>query len=632
MKKLNKLVCGLIITTMLLGGCGTKDPAPSTTGVSGDYKATVSGLNGDFEVTTVFEDSKIKDIIIGENKETEGLGKTAMDSIKEKIVANQTIKVDVVAGATISSNALLDGVKAAIKDAGLNEEDFLKDIAAGEDVTIDAEVVVVGGGGAGLASAVSAAQNGAKVVLIEKTEALGGNTVRAGGPFNAVDVEMAKKEAPQSDAAMDTVRALAEKEAKSPEHQKWMDQLKADLEEYDANGGGYLFDSIALHVLQTYDGGDYVGKLPFIEKLVTSAPEAAEWLHENGLNWRDRLTTCPGGLWPRAHTPENAAGSDYIVVNSKCADELGVDIKLDTKAEELIVDESGRVVGVNATKSDGSKVTLNASKGVILASGGFAANKEMRKQYVPSLSESLQTTNNPAMQGEGIKMATAIGAGTTGMEWIQCLPLGNPETGGLNGWIGGNGCDYYYQINTDGERFMAEDGRRDYMTQKLLEQDGQLSYVITDNNEEGKAGKTIWGDDIEELVKQGKVFRADTIEDLAKQIGVDPATLKATHDHFNDCVDGKATDEFGRHLFGHRIEEAPFYASSRMPTVHHTMGGLTIDLDCHVLNTDGEIMPGLYACGEVTGGIHGANRLGGNALVDIHVFGKTAGASAASGK
>ena len=627
MKKFNKVIVTLLMVSMLLVGCG-KDNA----GVSGSFTEKTSGMNGEFEVTTVFEDSKITAIEIGENKETEGLGKTAMDSIVEKIVANQTIDVDTVTGATISSTALLEAVKAAIKEAGLSEEDFSGAIAAGEDQTIDTEVVVVGGGGAGLASAVSASQNGAKVVLIEKTDALGGNTVRAGGPFNAVDVEMAKKEAPQSEAAMETVRALAKKEAKSPEHQAWMDQLQADLDAYDAEGGDYLFDSIALHVLQTYDGGDYVGKLPFIEKLVQSAPEAAEWLHENGLNWRDRLTTCPGGLWPRAHTPENAAGSDYIVVNSKCAEDLGVEMILDCKAEELIVDENGRVTGVLASKSDGSKVTLNASKGVILATGGFAANKEMRKEYNPNLGEQLGTTNNPAMQGEGIKMATAIGADTTGMEWIQCLPLGNPETGGLNGWIGGVGCDFYYQVNTAGERFMAEDGRRDYMTNKLLEQEGQQSYVITDTNEEAEQGKTIWGDDIEELVKQGKVFRADTIEELAEQIGIEPEVLKATHDHFNDCVDGKAEDEFGRHLFGHRIDKAPFYASLRMPTVHHTMGGLVIDLDCHVLNTDGEIIPGLYACGEVTGGIHGSNRLGGNALVDIHVFGKTAGASAATGE
>ena len=437
---------------------------------------------------------------------------------------------------------------------------------------------------------------------------------------------------PATDAAMEKIYKLTEAEAKSEEHQKWMDQLKSELDEYNAGPKDHLFDSIALHVLQTYDGGDYVGKLPFIELMVEKSLPTADWLHDNGLNWREELATCPGGLWRRAHIPENAAGSDYIKVNSKLAEELGIEIMKDTAAKHLIQNEEGRVVGVEAEKTDGTKVTVNASKGVVMATGGFAANKEMRKQYVPALGEQLGTTNNPAMQGDGIKMGEEVGAATTGMEWIQCLPLGNPETGGLNGWVGGNGCEYYYQVNNEGKRFMAEDGRRDYMTNKLLEQDGQFSYVITDTNVEGEAGTTIWGDDIDKLVENGKVFRADTIEELAEQIGVDPAVLKETHDNFNKCVEEGNDPEFGRTLFVNKVDTAPFYASPRMPTVHHTMGGLEIDLTCHVLDADGNVIPGLYAAGEVTGGIHGANRLGGNALVDIHVFGKIAGESVATDK
>ena len=626
MKKFFKVVAMLAIASMLLVGCGGSE------GVNGSYTTKTTGFAGsEFEVTTTFKDSKITKIEVGENNETEGIGKAAMETMIDKVISSQSIKIDAVTGATLSSNALLEAVKLAIKDAGLKEADFSGSASAGEDQTLDTEVVVVGGGGAGLSAAVSAAQNGAKVILIEKTDALGGNTVRAGGPYNAVDPEMAKNTEAQTPAAMENIRALAKKEARSPEHQKWMDQLQADLDAYDAAGADYLFDSIALHVLQTYDGGDYVGKLPFIEFLVTNSLDTANCLHENGLTWRDQLSTCPGGLWPRAHIPENAAGSDYIVVNSKLAKDLGVEIIMDTAAKELITD-GGRVVGVKAQKSDGTNVTLNASKGVILASGGFAANKEMRKQYNPSLGEQLATTNNPAMQGDGIVMAQAVGADVTGMEWIQCLPLGNPETGGLNGWVGGNGCDFYYQVNKEGKRFMAEDGRRDYMTNKLLEQDGSLSYVITDTNVEGESGTTIWGDNIEDLVATGKVYRANTIEELATQIGCDPAVLAATNAAYNASVDAGVADEFGRTLFSHKIEVAPFYASPRMPTVHHTMGGLVIDLECRVLDAQGNAIPGLFAAGEVTGGIHGANRLGGNALVDIHVFGKVAGETAAAAK
>ena len=284
--------------------------------------------------------------------------------------------------------------------------------------------------------------------------------------------------------------------------------------EYEASGSDSLFDSIALHVLQTYDGGDYVGKLEFIEKLVTESLPTAEWMESNGLVWQDSISTCPGGLWPRAHIPQNAAGADYINTNSKLAESLGVEIIYDCEGKELIV-EDGRVVGVKAEKKDGTEVILHANKGVVLATGGFSANKEMRQEYDPTLGENLGTTNSPAIVGDGIKMGEQVNANLIGMEHIQCLPLGNPDTGGLNGWMGGIGVEYYYQINKDGKRFMAEDGRRDDMTASLLAQEDSFSYVITDTNKESEGSDiNIWGDNIDQLVEDGIVFRADTIEEL----------------------------------------------------------------------------------------------------------------------
>lgn len=170
------------------------------------------------------------------------------------------------------------------------------------------------------------------------------------------------------------------------------------------------------------------------------------------------------------------------------------------------------------------------------------------------------------------------------------------------------------------------------MTNALLAQTDAMSYVISSANNDidiNETGKNIWGDDVEKLVEDGIVFRADTIEELAEQIGVDPQVLRETHDIFNSYVAKGKDDDFGRTLFGKPIDKPPFYASPRVPTVHHTMGGVEIDLKNHVLDKNGERIPGLLAAGEVTGGIHGTNRLGGNALVDIHVFGKTAGEEAA---
>ena len=598
---------------------------------AGTYTAAGQGMNGEVQVSVTFSDTAIKTIKIGTHQETPGIADAALQEIPTKIVMTQSLAVDAITGATTTSEAILTAVASAVEQAG-GDVAALKAkktiVAAGKTIEKTTDVVVIGGGGAGLSAAIAAAQNGAKVILIEKTPLLGGNTIRAGGPYNAVDSNRQSHLAAASDAAMASIERLLTIEYKNETHKKYQAALKEELEAYKANKPNHLFDCIALHVLQTYDGGDYAGKIEFIEKLCSESLPTAQWLESNGLVWRDTIVTCPGGLWPRAHIPQNAAGADFINTNKALADTLGVEIIMNCKGESLI-QKDGRVVGVNAVKNDGTPVVLSARKAVVLACGGFAASKELRKKYDPLLGENLGTTNNPANVGDGIKMAEAVNANLIGMEFIQCLPLGNPETGGLNGWIGGIGVEYYYQVNKDGKRFMAEDGRRDVMTQALLKQPDSFSYVIADSHVTFKDGKNLWGDDVESLVAHKKIFRADTIEDLAKQINIDPVVLKQTNDAFNKAVEAGKDPEFNRSLFGEKMDKPPFYASARMPTVHHTMGGVEINLNAQVLDADGKAIPGLYAAGEVTGGIHGKNRLGGNALVDIHVFGRIAGAHAA---
>ena len=631
-----RLLMVLMAFVMLFTACSNANkPATTTTeaGIKdGTYTVEVEGFHGSFEVSTTIKDGKIESVVVGDNEETENIGSVAIDKIPGLIVENQTVAVDAISGSTITSDAIKKAVGEAIVQAGGNLDEFSKVVekTAGEEIVKDADVIVIGGGGAGLAAAVSAAENGATAILIEKTAALGGNTVRAGGPYNAVDPQRQEGVPAASDLAMESVIALTEKEAVSPEHQAWMDQLKSDLDAYNSGDTTKLFDSIALHILQTYDGGDYAGQLPMIEKLVEESLPTSEWMAANGVEWKEEISTVPGGLWPRAHTPINAAGGDFIKASEAKANELGVEIILECKGNELITDETGKVVGVKAEMSDGTPVTLNAKKAVIIATGGFGANKEMRQEYDPSLGANLGTTNSPAITGDGIIMAEDVNANLVGMEYIQSLPLGDPETGALNGWMGSIGVEYYYQINKEGVRFMAEDGRRDTMTASLLQQTDAMSYVITDTNRESEGTEVnLWGDNIEELVKNGTIYRADTIEELAELIGVDAETLKKTHEDFNSYVAGGSDPEFGRKLFGDPIETAPFYASPRMPTVHHTMGGIEINLKGQALDKDGNVIPGLYAAGEVTGGIHGKNRLGGNALVDIHVFGREAGKNAA---
>lgn len=642
MKKVKKLLALSMSLAMLAAaaGCTAKPAAEAdaTTAAAGDslyipgtYTAVGQGMGGDVTVSVTFSEDQILEIVVGDNNETDGIKETPIERIPAMIIEHQSLAVDAITGATLTSDAILEAVADCVTQAG-GDAAALKnkkiELTAGEQIEKTADIIVIGGGGAGLSAAVAASDLGASVILIEKTAALGGNTILAGGPYNAADPERQAAVPAAGQAAMDGIQKLLDTPANNDLHQYYIDQLKEDLEVYNASDKTHLFDSVALHILQTYDGGDYVGDLELIEKLCTESLDTAHWLEDNGLVWQDEITTVAGGLWPRAHKPINNAGTDYINANRDRALANGTEIILECKANSLIFD-NGKVTGVMAEMSDGTPVILNAEKNVILASGGFAANKEMRKLYNPSLIESLGTTNNPANVGDGITMAQEVGANLVGMEWIQCLPLGDPSTGGLNGWIGGEGVELYYQINKDGVRFMAEDGRRDVMTAALLEQEDAYSYVITDSKGVQPDGSTLWGDDVETLVENGTVFRADTIEELAEQIGIDPAVLVETHNNFNSYVQTGIDPEFGRTLFGEEILDTPFYASPRMPTVHHTMGGVQINLNGEVLDESGTPIPGLYAAGEVTGGIHGSNRLGGNALVDIHVFGKTAGENAA---
>lgn len=635
MKRFKKLGLSALSLGMFLAGCATDDDTASETGsfTAGSYEASAEGYGGTLTIETTFTDNEIEGIEILEMNETTGIGDAAIENLSSEVLDNQSLPIEVVSGATLSSEAFINALEDTVLQAD-GDLEALQGTSDGEDqeaeaVEMETEILVIGGGGAGLSAAVSAAQEGAEVILIEKTGALGGNTVRAGGPYNAVDPERQQAIQAADAASMEAAHALTEVDPQNDRHAELQEELRADLEAYEETDQSYLFDSLALHKLQTYDGGDYLGDLEFIETLVDDSLPTSEWMADNGVVWTDDISTVPGGLWPRAHLPENAAGADYIRSAQETAEELGVEIILNSPAEELIV-EDGVVVGIKGT-NDGAPLTIHA-EAVIIATGGFAANIDMRQDYDSSLIESLPTTNTPAAMGDGITMSELVDAQLVGMEYIQSLPLGNPADGGLNAWVGGSGVEYYYQINQDGVRFMAEDGRRDTMTQALLEQEDAMSYVISsaDNTIEiNDDGETIWGDNIDELVEEGVIFRADSIEELAEQLDIDPDVLQDTHDTFNSYVEAGDDADFNRTLFGDPLETPPFFASPRVPTVHHTMGGLRISLQSEVLNEDNEPVPGLYAAGEVTGGIHGANRLGGNALVDIHVFGRVAGETAA---
>ena len=313
------------------------------------------------------------------------------------------------------------------------------------------------------------------------------------------------------------------------------------------------------------------------------------------------------------------------------AEGLGAQFFTDAKVTEILADENGRTVGCVAERSDGSKITVNASKAVILTTGGFAANADLVYQYSNGAITTPLTSCAVSSTGDGIALAENVGAAMVDLDQIQVHPLGDPinDCGCVAEFVGNwLGAQYYMFVNKEGERFVKEDGTRYEMSMAELEQtDGQMWLIVDSSQIAGDDSRT---EQIESLIASGHTYVGDTLEDLAEQIGIDPAALTATVEKYNDgMING--SDEFGKAASAESvIEVGPFYASLRTPTVHHTMGGVKINTDAQVLDAEGNVIPGFYAAGEACGGIHGNNRLGGNAYPDIMAFGRIAGINAAA--
>jgi len=516
---------------------------------------------------------------------------------------------------------------------------------SGTSKTETADVVVIGAGGAGIAAAMSAYQNGAKVIIIEKLSQIGGNTALSGGAFNSVNPDLQSQLAPMDDGTRAVIRSLTTKAPKDKYEAEWQQTVTKQYNDFVSQKKTGLFDSPEWHMLQTYNGGDYMGDPEMVKSLASNVPETRKWITENGMKWSDnpdineRIFTVAGGLWQRANRVYGPLGSAFVAMgeNFLTAHKDRLTIYYETKATELIV-QNGKVTGVKATGPKG-EYTFNANKGVVIATGGFGANKEMRQKYndmgKPPLWGDLSnagTTNAPGATGDGIVMAEKIGANLVGMEYIQMLPLGDPRTGSLSGNIEKAVEDRFF-VNKNGDRFVDEAGRRDDMTNALIAQPDSFMYIICDSQSYPNPDTSLnnFGETINALIAAGRAYGDNTVAGLAAKIGVPAANLQKAIDEFNAGVDAK-TDRFGRALWRNKINKPPYYAGARVPTVHHTMGGIQINPKTQVLNKSGQVIPGLYAAGEVTGGIHGTNRLGGNALADIHTHGRIAGASAAAGQ
>lgn len=575
MKK-SKFLSVLLSASMLLTACA------GGSGEDESVKGVAKGHNGDIEATVNFKGDKIDSIDLVHN-ETEGLGDQAAVTIVDKIIQGQTVDVDTVSGATVTSTALLEAVTSAIESSSHDIKNYQKkgETADKEKESKDYDVVVVGGGGAGFAAAISAKEAGANVVLVEKLGQVGGNTLISGGEYAAPANELQEKEG--------------------------------------------IEDSKELFAEDVEKAG---GKKELIEVLADKATEDAYWLRDDiGVEWLDSLMFFGGHSVKRSLIPKNHTGNELISKYKTKAEELGIDVLTNTDVKEILT-KDGKVSGVRAESED-KDLTINA-KSVVLASGGFGANAEMCYENDNEVDEHVLSTNSPGATGDGIVMAEALGADTVDMDKIQLYPVCDVETGKLlyvgdTRLVGGA-----LLVNKEGKRFVEELDTRRAISMGIKEQTDHVGYLIWDEKSNEKTGTMKSNpEEAESLYERGLLYKADTIEELAEHFEIDKEALLETVNNFNENSKKEQDPEFNLRMLGWTIDEGPYYMLKAGPAVHHTMGGLKINPEAEVQTKDGKSIEGLYAAGEVTGGIHGSNRLGSVAMADITVFGRIAGENAA---
>ena len=425
-----------------------------------------------------------------------------------------------------------------------------------------------------MTAAINATQAGKKVIVLEKMPYAGGNTTKATGGMNAAETHYQKEQG--------------------------------------------IEDSVAQFVEDTMKGGHEINDKDLVTVMAKNSAKAIDWLDSIGAPL-PKVSFSGGATNKRIHAPEDGSGVGAYLVTSflRTMNELGIQVMYDTRATSLMT-LNGTVVGVQA-ESDSANYTIHA-KAVILATGGFGNNEDMVVHYKPDLKGTV-TTSAPGVTGDGIRMAEAVGAALVDIDQIQLHPTVEQSTSMLiTEGVRGDGA---ILVNQEGKRFINELLTRDVVSAGELAQPGSYAYIIFDQHlRDGLKA-------IEKYVSTGITVQGDTIEDLAEQLEIDPATLADTLNKWNQYVADQKDPDFDRTTgMEADLSQPPYYAIKIAPGIHHTMGGVKIDTSARVIDVSGKPIPGLFAAGEVTGGVHGGNRIGGNAVADIVVFGKVASDSA----
>ena len=540
----------------------------------GTFSGTGEGRNGPIEVEVTVTDGKITDAKITKESETPEIALPAEEQIiRQFIESGSTEEIDVVSGATITSNGILDALDAA---TALSQGKEQKAVVYHDT---ECDIVIVGAGGAGLVAATEAASKGARVIVLEKMGIVGGNANSSTGGINASYTK---------------------------------EQQRLGIK-----------DSPEVFYEDTMRGGKNMNDPVLVRTLVNNSASMVEWLQSPliGADLSD-VGMFGGATNKRIHRPQggSAIGAHLIPLLHKAALEQGAQIRLNNKVVDILSDKAGTTAtGVRVSTENGEYTIL--AKAVIIATGGFGANAEMVEFYSASL-KGFGTTNHKGATGDAFAMVEKFNAELTQMEQIQIHPTVVKGTGAMiTEAVRGNGA---ILVNKTGNRFINEMETRDIVSAAILKGPGKTACLVFDQSvrESLKA--------IEGYAKAGFLTEGASISELAKKLSIPSDALEATVATYNSFVQSKNDTDFGRNTASmeRQLVKAPFYAIEIEPAIHHTMGGLKINEKAQVLNKSGVAIPALFAAGEVTGGVHGAERLGGNAVADFCIFGKIAADSA----
>lgn len=577
-----------------LAGCAPKSGSKTANaGSDGAWVGHGIGKHGDMDIEVVTEGGSITRINVLKSRETQGMGDVAIDELSQLIVGNQTLNVDTISGATLTSMAFLTAVSDALDQSGAQSSNWKKrdhaQLKSNQDIPSQADVVVIGAGGAGFAAAITAANAGKKVVLLEKLGVVGGDTSLSGGemavPGNWIQV---------TDGVADSPALLA------------ADMLK---------------------------GGDNVGDPALVDVIAQGALDSSQWLtFEGGVSWEHDLLFFGGHSVKRSIIPRGHTGSEMIVKLAARADEIdNLTVIRNMRVTSLSTDAAGAVSGVTAENQITKETTAITARAVVLASGGFGSNVDMRVKYNPDMDSKILSTDSVGATGDGLTMASAIGADLIDMEYIQTYPTCDPETGALLYVDDMRLESRAIMVNKEGVRFVEELGRRDVLSNAIKNQTGGMGYMLWNQSAADETGLLVQHEDeYENLESRGIIVKGDTLEEVAGHFGIDASALKATVEHWNDMCAQGADEDFGYRDKMTPIEGGPYYVNSYKPAVHYTMGGLHINTDAQVLDSAGNPIAGLFAAGEVAGHKMGTNRLGSCSMADIYTFGRIAGSQAAA--